>query len=286
MTFNSQRKFMLGGAAVLALTIFAGNAQSASAATIVMQGAQSVTTFGNAGLGEYQDGPNRLAANRMIDQGGLTTRYVNGQDQAAYLDPSRTPVHTDSTTQEWFSRTGRFSADRSASGLNFIEFDLGADYDLRNIVLWNEDFAGIENFSVLTSTSANRNDFNVVFNPLNGSSTFKAQDVDAQPTLNPAGVRNTRANIEGPENIKLSDTGITARYVNLFIQSVYANELDNRDKPDFGAFQLTLGPVASIGEVAFGVNQKPGEVPTPALLPGLIGLGATAWRKRRQLATK
>jgi hypothetical protein len=285
MTFNSQRKFMLGGVAVLALTVFAGSAQSASAATIVMQGAQSVTTFGNAGLGEYQDGPNRLAANRMIDQGGLTTRYVNGQDQAAYL--AQTPVHTDSTTQEWFSRTGRFSADRSASGLNFIEFDLGADYDLRNIVLWNEDFAGIENFSVLTSTSANRNDFNVVFNPLNGSSTFKADDVDAQPTLNLAGVRNTRANIEGPQNIKLSDTGITARYVNLFIQSVYKNELDNRDLPDFGAFQAGLGPLASIGEFAVGRNIKPDDtVPTPALLPGLIGLGATAWRKRRQLATK
>jgi hypothetical protein len=285
MTFNSQRKFMLGGAAVLALTVFAGNAQSASAATIVMQGAQSVTTFGNAGLGEFRDVDGPLAANRMINQGGLTKGYLNGQDQAAYL--AQTPVHTDSRSQEWFSRTGQFSPDDlSFSGLNFIEFDLGADYDLRNIVLWNEDFAGINNFSVLTSTSANRNGFNIVFNPLNGSSTFKAQDVDAQPTRNLAGVRNTRANIEGPQTITLSDTGITARYVNLFIQSVYANELDNRDQPDFGAFQATLGPLASIGEFAVGVNQKAADVPTPALLPGLIGLGATAWRKRRQLATK
>jgi hypothetical protein len=39
----------------------------------------------------------------------------------------------------------------------------------------------------------------------------------------------------------------------------------------------------SFASVSFVRNQH-NQVPTPALLPGLIGLGVTAWRKRRQAA--
>jgi hypothetical protein len=261
MTFNSQRKFMLGGAAVLALTVFAGNAQSASAATIVMQGAQSVS-FNT--MGEFRDSDGILAASRTIDQGGLNIKYnQNGaiDDQDAYL--ARKPKHTDSTSQEWFSRNN--------TSFGFIDFDLGANYDLRNVVLWNEDFAGIKDFVVSTSLSADT-----------GFSYVRSFTAENAPVSDPDGVRDF---IEKAQLFELSDTGIQARYVSLLITSVWNKDLNNRDVY-YRRSQAQLGSLASIGEVAFGVNQKPGEVPTPALLPGLIGLGATAWRKRRQLATK
>jgi hypothetical protein len=50
---------------------------------------------------------------------------------------------------------------------------------------------------------------------------------------------------------------------------------------------LYFGEVGNNGERASGsIIVSDGIVPTPALLPGLIGLGATAWRKRRNAAAK
>jgi hypothetical protein len=263
MTFNSQRKFMLGGVAVLALTVFSGSAQSASAATIVMQGANRVS--GNS-MGEFRDSDGVLAASRTIDQGGLNIKYNQGgaiDDQAAYL--ARNPKHTDSTSQEWFSRNN--------TSFGYIDFDLGANYDLRNVVLWNEDFAGIKDFAVTTSLTAD-------FAAFSSAVFFTAADVAVSA---PGSARDF---IEKAQVFNLSDTGINARYVSLFITSVWNNDLNNRDV-NFRVPQGQLGSLASIGEIAFGRNGIPSDkIPTPALLPGLIGLGATAWRKRRQLATK
>jgi hypothetical protein len=268
MTTQIQRKFMLSGFAALALTAFVGNAPSASAATIVMQGASSVS-FNT--MGEFQDSDGVLAASRAINQGGLNIKYNQGgtiNSQAAYL--GLTPKHTDSTSEEWFSQNN--------NSVGFIDFDLGASYDLRNLVLWNEDFAGIKDFSVFTSNDVN-------FNGFNPAGSFTAANVAIAA---PGASRNF---IESAQvfNLSASDAGTSARYVSLFISSVWANELNNRDV-NFRTSQSQLGSLASIGEIAFGRNLRAGEtitdVPTPALLPGLIGLGATAWRKRRQLAAK
>ena len=269
MTNQIQRKFMLGGAAALAFMVSMGNAQSASAATIVMQGASSVS-FNT--MGEFQDSDGTLAAVRAINQGGLNLKYNQGgtlTDQASYL--LQRPKHTDSTSEEWFSQNN--------NSVGFIDFDLGASYDLRNLVLWNEDFAGIKDFSVFTSNDPNFIGFDV-------AGSFLAQNVAVS---NPDGARDF---IEPYQKFDLStsDAGINARYVSLFISSVWNNDLNNRDV-NYRPSQAQLGSLASIGEIAFGRNLRAGEtatnaVPTPALLPGLIGLGATAWRKRRQLAAK
>jgi hypothetical protein len=278
MTNQIQRKFMLGGAAALALTVFMGHAPSASAATIVMQGASSIN-FNT--MGEFVDSDGVLAASRTIDQGGLNIKYNQGglDDQAAYL--ARAPKHTDSTSQEWFSRNN--------TSFGLISFDLGASYDLRNLVLWNEDFAGIEKFSVLTSNAADLSDRSdadllnfLLTTPL--TATFTANGVGVSPVGTPASF------IEPAQVFSLSssDAGVNARYVTLFISSVLANDVEGNRDVDFRGNQRRLGSLASIGEIAFGRNLRAGEVavPTPALLPGLIGLGATAWRKRRQLAAK
>jgi hypothetical protein len=268
MTNQIQRKFMLGGAAALALTVFMGHAPSASAATIVMQGASSVS-FNT--LGEFQDSDGILAASRAIDQGGLNVKYNQGgtiNAQAAYLGLN--PKHTDSTSQEWFSLNN--------NSVGFIDFDLGANYDLRNLVLWNEDFAGIKDFTVFTSRNSDFIGFDI-------AGSFTANNV---PVSAPGAARDF---IEPAQvfNFEASDAGLNARYVSLFIASVWNNDLNNRDV-NFRVPQSQLGSLASIGEIAFGRNLRAGEtitdVPTPALLPGLIGLGATAWRKRRQLAAK
>jgi hypothetical protein len=278
MTTQIQRKFMLSGFAALALTAFVGNAPSASAATIVMQGASSVS-FNT--MGEFQDSDGVLAASRAINQGGLNIKYNQGgtiNSQAAYL--GLTPKHTDSTSEEWFSQN--YSTRDFPNGFpgGFIDFDLGASYDLRNLVLWNEDFAGIKDFSVFTSNNAN-------FIGFNAAGSFTANDVAINTALGAS-----RDFIEPAQvfSLSASDAGTNARYVSLFISSVWANQVTGNRDINFRDSQGQLGSLASIGEIAFGRNLRAGEtitdVPTPALLPGLIGLGATAWRKRRPLAAK
>jgi hypothetical protein len=276
MKNQSQYRLMLCGGAVAALTGFMGFTQSALAASIRMQGAESVTVspfadLGVRGLGELDNGPmgsGVTSATRMIDRKGLNTPYVNNEDQEAYL--RKNPLHWDGISQEWFSEAGAVARGNRGFALgNFIRFDLGAVYDLRNIVLWNEDFAGVDR--VYTYASQTTSVFDLTYlNTLN----FRNNPV-ARPPASPNW-------IEPYQKEELSASGIQARYVTLFIQSVHANDLPNRDHL---LSQYGLKKFASIGEVAFGVyrTDAPAEgIPTPALLPGLVGLGVSAWRKKRK----
>jgi hypothetical protein len=263
MTFNSQRKFMLGGVAVLALTVFSGSAQSASAAT--MRGATSVTTnMGNLGADVLPSGAS--SPNSMIDKAGLYRPYTNGQNQASYLnvidgdESTYGALHSDSARREWFS------AQNVTTGN--IDFNLGNTYTIENVVIWNEDVFGIKDFNVFASNNA----------AFTGATNLGAFTARPQAV---SGVRSPQFIEEGKI---YGFTPTAAQFIRLVVRSTYDYETPNRDilnNPD-----IATNPgfrSASIGEVAFGETDK---VPTPALLPGLIGLGATAWRKRRQLATQ
>jgi hypothetical protein len=262
MKNQSQYRLMLCGGAVAALTGFMGFTQSALAASIVMQGAVNAQapTFGPLGLGELNNLGNITSASRMIDKNGLNVQYTNGQDQKAYLDSN--PKHWDGISQEWFSRPNRIDGLSS-----WLTFDLGATYNLRNLVLWNEDFAGIRDFEVYTANTIGSGGFytDTVFR-----NAFMANDVPVNPNFNAP-----PDYIEPHQLFTLSATDIQARYVALFINSVYINDVPNRDHLPG---QAGLGHFAAIGEVAFGVDA----IPTPALLPGLVGLGVSAWRKKRK----
>ena len=61
----------------------------------------------------------------------------------------------------------------------------------------------------------------------------------------------------------------------------------NENGNDFGRFQPGDQWFVDVNtaELSFAIEGNPKPVPTPALLPGLIGLGIGAWRKR-QLAAK
>lgn len=252
----SQHKLMLCGAAVTALTVFISTAPSASAGTIKMQGAESVTTdMGQLRYIPVGGGAPRLApaVEKLIDKQGLYRAYTNGEDQADYLARPSDSLHTDRLEQEWFSSSNRTRGN--------ITFDLGSVFNVANVLTWNEDTFGIKDFNVFAST--NGADFNFV-------KSFTAKNEPVSPF-------GTSPLYREEAEIHAFDSSVSARFIRLVIQNAYGYESPNRDY----ATATNLGyRTASLGEVAFGVKEK--GVPTPALLPGLIGLGATAWRKRRQ----
>jgi hypothetical protein len=260
MTNQFQRTFMLGGAAVVALTVFTSNVRSASAASIVMQGAQSVTTdMGNLDQSAFAD---NLAStpSAMIDRdlGKTTTSanvemsYVNGEDQATYL--AKGAKGWDGHSSEWFSAANKTSGN--------IDFNLGNSFSVANVVIWNEDIFGIKNFDIWASDNSG----------FAGATKFLGytavnQAVSGSPIA---------SYLETAQVFDIAPT--TAQFIRLVINDTYPYSGRNRDTR--AGIRRPPYQTASIGEVAFGVKEK--GVPTPALLPGLIGLGATAWRKRRQ----
>jgi hypothetical protein len=271
MTNKIQRTFMLGGAAVVALTVFTSNVRSAAA--ITMRGATSVTTnMGSLSGASFLSGVDSAPGN-MIDR-ALYVPYTNGvTDQAPYLNLSASnlgSLHTDRSSKEWFSAAGVTSGN--------VTFNLGAVYNVANVVLWNEDTFGIRDFDIFASNNAS-------FASATNLGSFRAFNQFVTDSTAPQFIEQGRI---------FGFTPTAAQFIRLVIKNTYGYDAPNRDFPSAprtadreAACSLptpSSNPLgycaASIGEVAFGVT----DVPTPALLPGLIGLGVTAWRKRRQLA--
>ncbi len=173
------------------------------------------------------------------DQSGLSSGFTSGvTDFDAYLatNPLHEWIYTDGS--EWFSLTGETQGT--------IVYDLGAEYDLARLALWNEEFSGIQSMLVETATNpgfvgaVNVGNFGPANTPFDQS--YPAEVFN----LLPGAGRYVRLTITGPQN------------------------------PNRGTF-------LSMGEIAFDANPAaPAAVPEPATL-ALVGLGlGVIYRARRR----
>ena len=126
-----------------AITVTAGFVASqglvGNAHAITMQGASSVSTD----MGEYSPS---FGVTNMINQSGLSQTYTNGQLQSDYL--SSNPLHSLLLVNEWVSNI-------VTSGN--IDFDLGGVFNVHNIMLWNGESQGIQDFSLIASKDSTFN---------------------------------------------------------------------------------------------------------------------------------
>lgn len=191
----------------------------AAADVIISPTAVLGNTGGNFG-GGYEIG-------NTINQSGLSTGFVSGVDDFdVYLAGS--PSHTFIASGfEWFTPLDVTSST--------ITYDLGAEYTLTRLALWNEEFSGIADMSVATSND-----------PLFGTSTAVGA---FSPTDSPF------------DTVYLAQvfalTPTSARYVRL--------EVSGPNTP-------SLGNYVSMGEIAFATGAAT-VVPEPSALALLVGAG-------------
>jgi len=184
---------------------------------------------------------------QAIDQSGLSANFTSGvTDFDTYL--AGNPTHTlDAIGNEYFSPEG--------VNAGIIDFDLGAEYSINRLALWNEEVAGISTLNILTSndplflTSNVAGDFLPSNNP-NGA------DYSAEVfSLTPTNGRYVRFSVTGPQP-EAEFNGIGA------------------------------------GEFAFGVSAiappEPSPVPEPGTIAlmgvGLASLAAARRRKKEKMA--
>jgi hypothetical protein len=237
---------------------FTGNAHA-----IFMRGATDVrTNLGAANLPSNGD-PSSVGgtgAGNLTNQSGLTQTYFNGQSQSAYLGAN--PTHDwNAADQEWFSEPFEYFGKTALFPGGYLDFDLGGVFKLKNVVLWNEDIAGIAGFKIKTISRLGSTDAGEDIGMYEAGRLNYVADRSAYHTNHVAQVFD----------VKPTET----QYVRLFIDDIYFPNQSQRP------FKRLKSPYASAGEVAFGVDSKEA-IPTPAMLPGVIGMGLTAWRKRRQ----
>lgn len=112
-------------------------AEPSHSQTSVIRGAKSVTTDLGTTFGSIDT---------IINKSGLDNSYVNGDNLKTYLD--KAPKHSFIfSNNEWSSDSNRITGN--------VDFDLGEVLSVSSFVLWNEDFRGIKDFKIITSTSAN-----------------------------------------------------------------------------------------------------------------------------------
>ena len=136
-------------------------------------------------------------------------------------------------------------ASTSGTTTGTINFNLGGQYNLAGFSVWNfngNNAIGTKDVNISTSLD------NISYTALNGAPTQFAIGAFAAP--------------ESPEQFAFAPT--LAQYVRFNILSNYGNSFN------------TTG----LSEVQFDGTPATA-VPTPALLPGLIGLGVAALRKRK-----
>jgi len=137
----------------------------------------------------------------------------------------------------------------AASGVKTgnIDFNLNGQYTLAGFSVWNfnaNSIFGIKGVSISTSLD------NIIYTALNGAPMQFAQ-----------GPFNAD---EPAEQFTVAPT--LASYVRFNVLSNYG------------------GTRSNLSEVQFDGTPVATAVPTPALLPGLIGMGVAAWRKRKAAA--
>lgn len=127
-----------------------------------------------------------------------------------------------------------------------VTYDLGNLFKVDRVALWNEDSSGIGIFDILASSDG---------------VSFSTIATGLSPLNNPDGT---------PYKAETFNFGpVNARY--------FRFDISGCPQPDPNSFTFNG---CGIGEVAFSTSSQP--IPTPALLPGLIGMGVAALRKRNQ----
>jgi hypothetical protein len=208
--------------------VLAGSAAQAEAATIISP-VSGVIDSGGPGFGSLTE---------TLDQSGLSIGFTSGvTDFDAYLalNPNHTFVFAGN---EWFSNSGSTSAQ--------VTYDLGGNFLIDRLALWNEEAAGIGTLNLLYSTD------NVTFLPLASGLT---------PTDHSPAVTSYLADL-------FAFAPTTARYVRF--------DMQNCPQPN-NSF-----PSCAIGEVAFSAGIQQAAVPEPATML-LLGTGLAAAGVRRRL---
>lgn len=131
-----------------------------------------------------------------------------------------------------------------------INFDLGGEYSLQGFSFWN--------FNSFDPPGPGIKDVNIFTSLDNITYTL----LSGAPTVFNRGVA---FNLEPPQTFSFSP--VLARYVRFQVLSNYGGSTIGFDEVQF--FDSTSTPI-----------------PTPALVPGLLGLGGAIWRKRRAEAAE
>jgi hypothetical protein len=179
---------------------------------------------------------------RTIDQSGLQTGFVSGvTDFDAYF--AGAPLHLLDFNNEWFAPLGVFTA--------VIDYDLGANYLVDRVAVWNEDAFGAAAVQIFASNFA---DFSV-------------------STLVGNFLLTNHAIVNYPADI-LAITPINARYFRFIPDGQPGDDGDGFDNE-----------MVALGEVAFSTSDASDAVPEPAtLLLFGSGLAGIAMRRRRKKA--
>jgi hypothetical protein len=228
----AKRNWMLGlvlGVAALATSV------GASAGVILSPVGAVVDAGGSA--------PNADILNTH-DQSGLSVGFASGfTDFDTYLagNPKHTALFENAVQTEfyeWFSSQGTNSAT--------VTYDLGAEFTIDRLALWNEESAGIGLLDLYYSTDG---------------TLFSALSLGLTPFDNPLA--------DYPAEV-FSFAPTDARYVRFVMSSC--------PQPDPGTFEA-----CAIGEVAFRVAETGQRIPEPATLALLgIGLAALGALRRRK----
>jgi len=196
------------------------------------------------GIGESYGSSYGIA--HVSDGSGLTPSFFGDFD--SYI--AGNPIHTyNDPGNEWHTLFD------SKSLTNYLIFDLGDNYFIDKLALWNEDVFGIKEFSVSTSLDA---------------TSYSTVGTGLKPTDNPF-------DPSAPLDYGVDVFGLTTsigRYIRIDItQNGFYSYVDN------GA-TITITDVVSMGEIAFSTTSVP--EPSTMLLLGTGLLGLAGIRKKKK----